>query len=405
MKIVIINAVYEIGSTGRSYKELYDYLTHRGYDCKIIYGEKKNKDKDKDKDIIYMGSKFSHKIHALVSRITGKPGYYSFYSTKKLLKILNNYKPDIVHLGNLHANFINIPMVLKFLGNNNIKTTITLHDCYFYTGGCFHYTINNCYKWKKECKNCSNYKNQGSWFFDKTNYLFKNKKNLFSSIKNLGVIGVSNWITKEAKESSILKNAKVIDRIYDWVDLDIFKPINENNKIKKNLNIQNKFVILGVASGWKREKGLYNFIELSRILSNEYIIILVGDILEKINLPQNIINIPEINEVKKLVEYYNIADVFIHLSKEETFGKVTAEALACGLPAIVYNSTASPELVEEGCGYSIEITAEIQEVLEKLEVIKEIGKEKFSQKCREKAIRDFSKEKNCQKYIEVWSKL
>lgn len=400
MKIVIINAVYKIRSTGRTYLELHDYLCSLGHECKIIYGVKKSN----YLDTIYMGNYFDHKLHALLSRITGKVGGYSLFSTKKLLKFLDKYKPDIVHLGNLHSNFINIEILLKYLGEKNIKTTLTLHDCFFYTGGCVHYTVNNCFKWQKRCYECQFYRKQGSWFFDKTSYLFNKKEECFKNIKKLGIIGVSDWISEEAKKSVILKDAKIIKRVYNWVDLNLFKPIKLKEKdIEEKL--KNKFIILGVASGWNLKKGLDKFIQLAKLISYDMVIILIGNIDRGINLPDNIINISATTDINELVKYYNLADVFLQLSKEETFGKVVAEALACGTPAIVYDSTASPELVKDGCGYSVKVDENVTLILEKIEEIRKLGKIYFSKNCRQKALKEFNKNTNCSKIIEIWNEL
>lgn len=400
MRIVIINAVYKIMSTGRTYFELHDYLCSLGHECKIIYGQ----NKEDYEDAIYLGNYFDHKLHALLSRLTGKVGCYSSNSTKKLLKLLDEYKPDIVHLGNLHSNFINIEILLKYLGEKNIKTTLTLHDCFFYTGGCVHYTLNNCFKWQKRCYECQFYRKQGSWFFDRTNYLFNKKENGFKNIEKLGVIGVSDWISDEARKSVVLKNAKIIKRVYDWVDLDLFKPINlEEKYIEKKL--KNKFIILGVASKWTLNKGIDEFIKLAKILPSEYVIVLVGKIEKNNILPDNIVNISVTNDINELVRYYNLADVFLQLSKEETFGKVVAEALACGTPAIVYDSTASPELVKDGCGYSIKVDEEINLIFEKIKKVKELGKNYFTSNCRKKALKEFNKNINCSKIVDIWNEL
>lgn len=401
MKVVFINAVYEISSTGRTYKELHDYLWSQGHECFIIYGNHKGKYKDS----VYVGNFFDHKIHALFSRLTGKVGGYSYFYTKKVISFLNMYKPDIVHLGNLHGNFINIPMLLEYLKESNIATSLTLHDCFFFTGGCVHYVSKNCFAWQKKCIKCLYYRENGSWFFDKSSYQFNYKQKTFQSMEKLGVIGVSDWIKSEAMISPIFQNTKIIRRIYNWIDLTVFKPNDSGIEIKKNLGIEEKFVILGVANSWGEEKGLDIFLNIAKKIDNNYVIIMVGKMSCVNSLPDNIISIPATTNVSELVDYYNAADVFVQLSKQETFGKVVAEALACGTPAIVYNSTASPELIQEGCGYSIDIEDEGKMIVEKIEAVKKLGKSYFSLNCRQKAIRNFDKNANCQKYVEFWKDL
>ena len=132
-------------------------------------------------------------------------------------------------------------------------------------------------------------------------------------------------------------------------------------------------------------------------------IILIGKIAKNYRLPSNIISIPETNSKKELAQYYSMADVFITFSKEESFGKVTAEALACGTPAIVYNSTANSEIVSEGCGYVVE-SDNIAEVINSVKKIKRNGKEVYSNKCRDFVTNNFSKEDRVKDY-EIYNKL
>ncbi len=399
MKIVLVNAVYGIMSTGRTYMELQKFLQDRGHECIVVYGEQEGD----YPGTIYMGSIFDHKCHALISRITGKAGCYSTLSTKKLICFLKEYQPEVVHLGNLHSNFINIPMLLRYLGENDIVTTLTLHDCYFYTGGCVHYTTKGCFQWKTGCRRCQFYREQRSWFFDRSRYLQQYRVRSFGEIPRLGVIGVSNWITEEAKQSPVFSKTKLITRIYNWVNVDAFVPCGDS--AKKNLGISGKKMLLGVASVWGESKGLSDFIELAQKIGPGSRIVLVGKMPECVSLPENIISIPATNDLKELITYYSAADVFIQLSKEETFGKVVAEALACGTPAVVYRSTASPELVEDGCGFAVETDTGVEGILDAVMEVLAQPKKNYLGRCRSKALESFSREKCCQRYIESWSKL
>lgn len=374
MKILQINAVSAISSTGRICSELSDYLNNNGHEGYIAYSV----------GIPYhkgykIGSRFDAKMHGLYSRVFGMQAYFSKNATRKLLIYISDLQPDVVHLHNLHSNYINLKMLLNYLAKKDIPTVITLHDCWFYTGKCTYYTVDNCYKWQTGCGGCPRLKQDNpSWFFDRTPIMLQDKKDWLRQIPRLAVVGVSDWITDEARKS-FLSSAKVLTRIYNWIDLDVFKPV-DGSTVRQKLGITDKYVILGVASGWSNRKGLDKFIELSNIIPPEMMIVLVGGLSSNINFPDNIIHIPETHNAAELAEYYSIADVYVHLSPEETFGKVIAEALSCGTPAIVFNSTACPEVVGDECGIILN-EYHTSAVLKAILTISEKGKSFYSTKA------------------------
>ncbi|MDO9154305.1 MAG: glycosyltransferase [Paludibacter sp.] len=367
MKVLYINAVSGIRSTGRTYTEIADYLNNNGHEGYIAYSAGIPYSKG-----YKIGTRLDTILHGFFSRIFGLQAYFSKSATKKLIHYLSELKPDVIHLGNLHGNFINLEILLTYLAENDIPTVITLHDCWFYTGKCTHYTVDDCFKWQIACGTCPRLnKDNPSWFFDRTQEMLRDKKDWFARIPRLAVVGVSDWVTNEARHS-FLSSAKIVTRIYNWIDLEMFKPV-DGSVIRKELGITDKFVILGVASGWNNAKGLNKFIEVSGIIPPEMQIVLLGNISSNIKLPDNIIHIRETHNVSELVEYYSLADVYLHLSKEDTFGKTIAEALSCGTPAIVLNSTACPEIVGDECGIIIN-EYQTSAVLNAVLTIREKGK-------------------------------
>ncbi len=371
MKVLQINAVSVISSTGRICSELSDYLNNNGHEGYIAYSAGIPYSKG-----YRIGSRLDTKLHGLYSRVFGTQAYFSKNATRKLLTYISDLQPDVVHLHNLHSNYINLKMLLNYLAKKDIPTVITLHDCWFYTGKCTHYTMDNCYKWQTICGECPRLKKDNpSWVLDRTAQMHQDKKSWLSAIPRLAVVGVSDWITDEARKS-FLSSAKVLTRIYNWIDLDVFKPV-DGTAVRQKLGITDKYVILGVASGWSNRKGLDKFIELSDIIPPEMKIVLVGGLSSNIKLPDNIIHIPETHNVSELAEYYSMADVYVHLSPEETFGKVIAEALSCGTPAIVFNSTACPEIVGDECGIILN-EYHASAILKAILTIRENGKSFYS---------------------------
>ena len=375
MKVAYINAVCGTGSTGSICEELSKWLISKGNNCTIYYGNGKSTNSVAKK----ITSNWAVKGHALFSRISGWQGYGSIFSTYKLLIQIKKEKFDVVHLHNLHRNYVNMHLLLKYLKKHEIPTVITLHDCWFYTGKCTHYTECACHKWENDCGKCPQLKKDiPSYFFDKTKQMLNDKRKLYEDFDKLEVIAVSDWIREEA-EKSILKNNNIVT-IYNWVDLKKFYPRkNEDKKGGK------KFTVLGVSAKWTKDMPkLKDFIKIAQMLPGNVRIVLIGKMDNGISLPTNIINIPYIKDQNELASYYSNADVYVHLSREDSFGKVIVEAMACGTPVIVYNSTACPELVEHECGFVVDV-GDLNAICDGIIRIMKIGSEKFKRACVNRA--------------------
>lgn len=401
MKVLQINAVYEKFSTGRNCKELHEYMISCGIDSYVAAPFLGNLS---DHSFL-IGNKIDWKMHALLSRTTGKQGYFSYLSTHKLINYIDKIKPDVIHLNNLHGNYINLPMLLKYIADKNIATVLTLHDSWFYTGKCVYYIEFGCDRWKEHCGNCPALRaGNPSLFFDRSQSLLKEKEQLFSKINKLAVIGVSQWVTDDASVS-ILKNAKIIKCIYNWIDLDRFKP-QDTQQYKISLGLENKFIILGIAMSWNEQKGINVFQKLAELLPDDCKIVLVGDCSAVKEKNPKIDFLGTVEDVNVLSQIYAMAGVFVNPTIQETFGKTTAEALACGTPVVAYDGTATPELVgrDESCGYLVNQN-KAECYCEKILKVKENTKEYYSDFARNRAVNLFSKEKNIEEYINVYKSL
>ena len=396
LKIVHINAV-TWGSTGRNAIEMCHYMYNIGHNCFLAYS-----DGVAPEGIVSykIGSKIDHKLHALFSRISGLQGYFSFIPTYRLLKWLKSLSPDIVHLHNLHANYINLGMLLKFLSKEKIATVITLHDCWFFTGKCTHYIGMNCYKWQSQCNNCPClHMDNDSWFFDRTKKMFNDKRKLFNNLESLCVVGVSQWITNEANKS-ILRNAKKLTTIYNWIDLDIFRPKIANSQyLYDKYHISSGlFTVLFVSSIWKNDEKWNDFLKISAALNKEFQVVCVGRLNNDLIIPECVIHIPFIEDINELALLYSHSDIYIHLSRHDTFGKVLAEALACGTPIVAYSNTAINEIVPHDCGILVD-TGDINSIIKSVLRIKDQGKINYSAKCIQYASENFSLTRNIEMYL------
>lgn len=402
IKILQVNTVSGIGSTGRNVIELGHKIEEVGFESYIAYGQGTSYGKNHFK----IGGFLENHIHNLFSRVFGKQGYMTKSGTRKLIKFIEEIEPSIIHLGNLHGNYLNIEIFFQYLSKKNIPIVWSIHDCWAYTGKCAHYTEIGCYKWQIVCNKCPQVqKYPPSLFFDKSKVMFKDKKRLFTGVKNMVIVPVSDWLCNELKFSYF--NKYPIKRIYNWIDLETF-----NLKAEKCYNSykidKNKFIILGVSAGWsKSDIKMQDFIKLEKLISqysNEFQIVLLGEQKEKGCIPKTFIHIPYVENKRHLASIYASADVYVHLATEDTFGKVIAESMACGTPAIAYDSTVYPEVVKEGCGY-IAKKRDVFDVFEKIKLIEKNGKEKYSNECFKLVSESYNYNKNSLEFIELYKSL
>jgi glycosyltransferase involved in cell wall biosynthesis len=398
MNIVQINVFDRSGSTGRTCFEMQQYINSRTNNhCYTAYAMG-----NQCENAYRIGSHIEQKLHALFARLSGRQAFFSRSGTKKLLNYLDEIKPDIVHLRNLHSNYINLPILLRYLAKKDIATVVTLHDCWFYTGGCSHYTLDKCEKWKFGCEKCPRWKADKSWFFDSTKYNYQHKRALFEAIPRLGVVGVSDWITNEARDS-FLGKAKKLCRIYNWIDLSTFVVSDEyREKLLKKYN--KRKIILSVSSYWNESKGINDLIRLADIAGDQYELILIGNMEYKGVLPSNIDAVGAIFDPKELARYYGAADVFVTLSLQESFGKVSAEALACGTPVICVDSTANREIVEKDCGIVLS-SNNADAIHDAISIVCKRGYGAYRAACRASAERRFEMGKQINEYIKLYEDL
>ncbi len=344
MKILEINQV-NFGSTGHIMLQIADLATKKGHEVICSFYARRNK--DKDKNCIYIGNKVSHNIHKKLYRKTGNNGCYSKISTWNFLRKVKKFDPDLIHIHNLHNCYINLPMLFDYIKKNNKKVVWTLHDCWSFTGQCPYFTAVGCEKWKTGCHDCEQINRYPSCSVDRTDKMWKLKKEWFTGVQNLTIVTPSQWLADLVKQS-FLKDypVKVIN---NGINLDVFKPTESDFRTKHNL--EDKKIILGVASVWEVRKGLDVFIELSKRLDDRYKIVLVGtnDEVDK-KLPEGIISIHRTSNQKELAELYTAADVFFIPTREDNFPTVNMESLACGTPVLTFNTGGSPEMVDEATG-------------------------------------------------------
>ncbi len=401
MKVMQINAVYGVGSTGVIVEDLHNLSLQNGIESYVSYSTT-NKNPDEIKNGYVIGKNLGKKIHAVLSRLGGKQAYFSSFATKKLIKHIENVKPDIVHLHNLHSNFVNMNMLLKYLGKKDIATVVTLHDCWFYTGGCFHYTSVGCSKWKESCGNCpKKMQDTPALLKDNSAKILADRKKYFNKIKNLSVIGVSQWIANEG-EKTIFKGRNV-SAIYNGIDTQFFVPTPSDFREKHNL--QDKFLILAPASKWLKPINKETFDTVSKSLPSDCVMVMLGCTeSQKTGLPSNVLALDYIKDRDELRKVYSACDVFANCTREDSLSLINVEVQSCGTPVVTYRNTGAQETVDNKCGFSVE-NGKAEEFLKTILSVKKIGKDALYEDCTQRVKKNFDRYKNYKEYIDLYNEI
>jgi glycosyltransferase involved in cell wall biosynthesis len=390
-----ITSALNWGSIGRIAEQVGELAQRRGWKVYFAYGRYAN---PSALEVIRVGGKLNPYLHYAAHRLLDREGLASCGATRQLIHRIQEIHPDIVHLHDIHDHWLNYKLLFEYLNQTDIKVVWTLHDCWNFTGGCCHYTHLHCNKWQGECSKCP----RPGLLRDKSLYQFHLRKSLFTANRFLTLVPVSKWLEGEVRKS-FLKDVP-IQAILNGVDIDVFHEIKDN-RLRQTLHLGGKFILMAAATSWSKQKGLDDYSALSQILPDDCVIVLVGLSPAQIkHLPSNIMGVPRTSNVQELAEYYSMADVVMNLSYEETFGLTTAEGYACGTPAIVYNATASPELVTPETGRVVE-PGDIQGVLSAVMEIKEKGKSWYAAACRKRAETWYDKNKNFKQYISLYDSL
>ena len=398
MKVFQINICPDL-STGSLMTKIAHELEDRG-DIAITAAAPKN-NTAVYKNHYVIGSMFERHVNIAIGQLLGKESSASCFSTVQLINAIKLERPDIIHLHNIHQYYLNYRMLFKFLIKINIPVVWTLHDCWGFTGICHHYVEEKCNKWKSECNDCTYIKHQKYALLDLSRAEFHKKKKYYSMMKRLYIVTPSKWLAEETR-SSILADKKICT-ISNGIDTNQF--IYRENDIRKLYKLEDKFIILGVASHWSKNKGLNDFIKLSDILGNRYQIVIIGiDVNVNTVRRENILYLNRTSDVDTLTKWYSAADVYCSLSTEESFGLVVVEAMSCGTPVIVYNSTASPEIIE-GTDCFVCSPHDIFSVKKAIEEIKSNGKKKYSTSCRKKVISEYDIKVTVNRYVELYKRI
>jgi len=398
MKVLQINTNVNSGSTGRIAEDIGNVLLVNGHESYIAFGRGNRPSKSK---LIRIGNNYDVYNHLIKTRLFDKHGFGSLHATKKLINEIERIKPDVIGLHNLHGYYINIQELFNYLNLKQYPVLWTLFDCWAFTGHCTYFDDIQCYKWEKQCFQCPKHRNYPAAWVDNSIQNYQIKKKLFSGNKSLQLVVHSEWLAGLVKKSFL--GHIPIHVTPSAIDTDDFKPAP--GIISQIYNLEGKKIILGCASIWTERKGLNDLIQLSKLFSEEFKIVVIGvSAGQKSKLPANVLGIERTENIQQLAEWYSVAQVFVNPTYQDNFPTTNIEALACGTPVITYDTGGSPEAIDAETGFVLK-KGDISGIRDTIIGISAEQRLIFRAKCRERAINLYNRATRYLDYIEIMEKI
>lgn len=373
-----------------------------GHESYIAYGRG---DRPSKSELIRIGSQKDLLIHGLKTALLDRHGFGSRRATEQFVSEIERIQPDVIGMHNIHGYYLHVGVLFRYLKQVGVPVIWTFHDCWPFTGHCSFYGAVNrdttdCMKWAEHCRNCPKQKKYpASYLLDQSARNFTDKQKLFTAVPQLTIVTPSHWLADKVGRS-FLKEQR-IEVIHNGVDLDNFKPV-EASGIREKYRISGKKIVLGVASIWDERKGLKEFIALSRILPDDYQIVLVGLSEQQISqLPEYIRGVPRTESLEELAALYTLADVFANPTFLDNFPNTNIEALACGTPIVTYATGGSPEAVDEVTGRIVGVGA-VEDMARAITQLTDGPREAYRQQCRQRAEMKFNKYDRYKDYLALY---
>ena len=298
--------------------------------------------------------------HILHRSINNPDGFFDRAITQRIIRKIKTecyvYDKIIVHMHNIHMARIDLRILFKYLSKEKRikKVFYTLHDCWSFTGGCYHFEKCGCNKWRTGCKGVCP-QNFGRAFFKCSKNLALKNKYTHLLKEKLTLLPVSEWCNSLLKQSSL----NDIESIVINGECSIAPLRDHDLSLKEILGIGSNDKTLITVDGWKAEEFLNQFIA---ILPDNYKFIVING-GRNMDRAKNVISI---NSVPNLIMplFYSISDCFISLTQEDTLPLTIMEAQICGLPVVGFGHGGTPEEIVEGVtGTMVGVDNDVQKIL------------------------------------------
>lgn len=356
MNILHINTVSSVGGAGRAMYRLHLELKRQGHTSHILAGTSTTKEAD-----IFVIDEIIRSRYSFLGRVIDSLGrlaymqlgipYTRYRSTKHILETELFQQAQVVHFHNLHGDFFNYHLLPAFSGRKSIVWT--LHDMWALTGHCAY--AYDCQRWKSECHHCPLLKGSKRRLVeppptkrDRTRHIFRAKIRLYQK-SELHIVTPSQWLYGLVKES-ILAEAASIEFIPNGIDLNVFRPLDQNlARQALEIPLDARTILFVTQRNLDGRKGFRHLVNaLISMADKESVVLLTVGSKETIGIYLDGFRrryLGHLSDERLMSLAYNAADVFVFPTQADNQPLMVIEALACGTPTVSFDVGGVPEAV------------------------------------------------------------